>query len=77
MVLREAFVLVSAGVALGVPVTIASVRILGSLVFGVTPMDGTTIALAASVLTAMAALAAWLPARRAAAVDPATALRSG
>jgi ABC-type antimicrobial peptide transport system permease subunit len=77
MVLRDAFVLVFAGVALGLPVTLASVRILGSLVFGVTPIDPTTCAAAAAVLTAVAALAAWLPARRAAGVDPATALRNG
>jgi hypothetical protein len=76
MVLREAFVLVFAGVALGLPATIASVRILGSLVFGVTPMDATTIVLATVGLAAIAAFAAWLPARRAAAVDPATALRN-
>jgi putative ABC transport system permease protein len=76
MVLREAFLLVAAGVALGLPATIASVRVLGSLLFGIAATDTTTMALAALVLAMIAAIAAWLPARRAAAVDPATALRN-
>jgi predicted permease len=76
MVLRDALLLVAAGVALGLPASVASVRILGSLLFGVAATDPTTIALAALVLAAIAGLAAWLPARRAAAIDPATALRN-
>jgi hypothetical protein len=75
MVLRDAFLLVAAGVALGFPATIVSVRILRSLLFGVEATDATTIAVAALVLAAIAGLAALLPARRAAAIDPATALR--
>ena len=77
MVLRDAFLLVGAGVALGLPAAIAGVRILQSLLFGVNATDPITNALAAVMLAAMALGAAWLPARRAAAVDPATALRNG
>ncbi len=76
MVLRDAFVLVAAGLAFGLPAAIGSVRVLGSLLFGVAATDTATIALATLVLAAIAAIAAWVPARRAAAVDPATALRN-
>jgi predicted permease len=76
MVLRDAFLLVGAGVALGLPAAIAGVRILRSLLFGVSATDPTTNILAALILGAIALGAAWLPARRAAAVDPATALRN-
>jgi ABC-type antimicrobial peptide transport system permease subunit len=76
MVLREAFLLVAVGVAVGLPVTVASVRVLGGLLFGVAPTDPTTIALASLVLAAIGALATYIPARRAAAIDPATALRN-
>ena len=77
MVLRDAFLLVGAGVALGLPAAIAGVHILRSLLFGVSPTDPKTNVLAALILAAIALGAAWLPARRAASVDPATALRNG
>jgi ABC-type antimicrobial peptide transport system permease subunit len=77
MVLRDALLLVGAGVALGVPAAIAGVRILRSLLFDVSATDPKTNILAAVILAAIALGAAWLPARRAASVDPATALRNG
>jgi ABC-type antimicrobial peptide transport system permease subunit len=68
-------VLVTAGIAIGVPVTIALTRLISVRLFGVSASDPVTIALATSVLLAVAALAGFLPARRAAKVDPMVALR--
>jgi hypothetical protein len=76
MILRDALLLVAAGLALGVPATLAFVRVLKSLLFGVTPTDATTLIIAAALLAVTAAIAAWLPARRAATIDPTAALRS-
>jgi ABC-type antimicrobial peptide transport system permease subunit len=70
--LRLAFVGVAAGLAVAVAVT----RVLQSLLFGVSPTDPLSYLAAAGLLAAVAALAAWLPARRAARVDPMVALRS-
>jgi ABC-type antimicrobial peptide transport system permease subunit len=75
MVLRESMVLVTAGIAIGVPVTIALTRLISARLFGVSASDPLTIALATSMLLAVAALAGFLPARRAAKVDPMVALR--
>jgi ABC-type antimicrobial peptide transport system permease subunit len=75
MVLRQALVLAAAGVIVGVPLALWSSRYLGSLLYGLGPRDPVTIALTAIVLIAVASLAGYLPARRAALVDPATALK--
>jgi ABC-type antimicrobial peptide transport system permease subunit len=75
MVLRQAFALVLAGVAVGLPAAMGASRLLETFLFGVRPMDPTTLALAALVMFAVAALAAYLPARRASRIDPMTALR--
>jgi predicted permease len=63
------------GVAVGVAGALALTRTIQSLLFDVTPTDPLTFAAAASVLVAVAALACWIPARRAARVDPMVALR--
>ncbi len=76
MILRDALVLVAAGIAIGLPATLVFVRVLESLLFGVTPTDAATLTIAALLLVVTAAVAAWLPARRAATVDPTSALRS-
>jgi predicted permease len=75
MVLREALTLVLFGVSLGIPLAIATVRVLSTLLFGVSSADPTTFVGAVMVLAVTAAIAAWLPARRAATADPAGALR--
>lgn len=75
MVLRESLLLLALGVGLGLPLTLAVTRIVRQQLFGLSPVDPATYALAISVVTAMTIFAAWLPARRAAHVDPMVALR--
>jgi putative ABC transport system permease protein len=76
MVVRQGMVIVVGGLALGVGAALATSRILGSLLFGVSPRDPVTYATVVGVLLAVALLACWIPARRASGVDPAEALRS-
>ncbi|HEX5759970.1 MAG TPA: ABC transporter permease [Thermoanaerobaculia bacterium] len=64
------------GLALGLAGAFAASRLLAGLLFGVAPTDALTFAGVAVVLAAAALLASWLPARRAASIDPLTALRS-
>ena len=66
--------LVAAGMALGLAISFAATRALGSLLFGIGPTDPLTFAAVASLFAAIALLACWIPARRAARVDPMIAL---
>ncbi|MCI0364213.1 MAG: ABC transporter permease, partial [Phycisphaerales bacterium] len=75
MVLKESVLLVVAGVAIGVPTTLAATRLISSRLFGVGSADPLTIAAATLLMIAVAALAGFLPARRASRVDPMVALR--
>ncbi len=75
MVLRETLVLVAAGLVLGVPVALLSARLIATQLFGLSPTDPLTLVAAAVVLTVVALLAGYIPARRASRVDPLTALR--
>jgi ABC-type antimicrobial peptide transport system permease subunit len=68
-------VLAGAGLALGVPLAWVGSPLLSSYLFGVPPRDVATVAVSALVLTAVALLAGWLPARRAARMNPLGALR--
>lgn len=63
------------GVALGVAGAFALTRLMESLLFGVTPTDPLTFGLMVLLLTAVTLVAWWLPARRAARVDPMETLR--
>ena len=63
------------GVAVGTPVALNVSRVMRSVVYGVTPYDPVTIIASATLLILVAALAAWIPARRAAKTDPMVALR--
>jgi ABC-type antimicrobial peptide transport system permease subunit len=63
------------GVASAVPVLWGLTRLVESQLYGVTPLDPPTIALAIGLLAGVAALAGLLPARRAARIDPLVALR--
>jgi predicted permease len=74
-ILREALVLAAFGVAVGVPAAFALTRFIKSQLFGVQPTDPATLIGAGVLLIAVAVLAAWIPARRAAKVDPMEALR--
>lgn len=74
--LRQALVLGIAGVAAGLVAAAMLTRYLTSLLFGVEPLDGATLAGAVVVLLMCAAAAGWIPARRAARVEPMEALRS-
>jgi len=75
LVLRETLLLVGAGVVIGLGAAFAATRLVASLLFGLSPTDPLTIALAALLMLIVAALAGYLPARRAARVDPMAALR--
>jgi ABC-type antimicrobial peptide transport system permease subunit len=75
MMIRESLTLVAAGVAIGVPAAIAIIRLVSSMLFGLAPGDPLTIAAVVAALTTATLLAAYLPARRAAGVDPTRALR--
>jgi len=75
MVLREVLLLVGIGIAIGVPATLAATHYISSLLFGVSAADPLTIVIAALLMTAVAALAGFLPALRASRVDPMVALR--
>lgn len=74
LVLGESMTLVLIGIALGVGAALAAGRLVASLLFGVQSTDVMTMALAVIVLLAVAAVAGYLPARRAARVDPMVAL---
>ena len=75
-ILREAFVLVGIGVAVGVPAMLLATRLVQSQLYRVQPNDPATLALAIILLFVVALLAAWLPAQRATKIDPMTALRA-
>ena len=70
MVMSEGMLLAAIGIPLGIGLTIAGTRLVRSLLFGVTAFDVPSTLLAVGVLGATALLATWIPARRAASVDP-------
>ena len=75
MVLRDSLWMVGTGILLGLPCAYAIGRILKTALFRLEPLDPGTAALSFAALLAVAVLAAWMPARRAARIDPVTALR--
>ena len=75
MVLRESLLLLALGLALGLPLTLASTRIVRDQLFGIKAIDPATFAAAVFIVAAMTLIAAWLPARHASKVDPMVALR--
>jgi predicted permease len=75
MVMRESMLLVVAGVLIGIGIAAAASRLVGTLLFGVPGTDLLTMGLAIVVMVTVSALAGYLPARRAAHVDPMIALR--
>jgi predicted permease len=75
MVLRQSVGLVALGVVAGLLAALATTRLIASELFGLKPTDPLTLSLASFFMLAVAALAAYLPARRAMKVDPLVALR--
>jgi putative ABC transport system permease protein len=75
LLLGRGLLLVFGGVALGVAASAALTRFLASILFDVKPIDPATFAFVSTMLIGVAALACWIPARRAMGVDPITALR--
>ena len=76
MVLWQAVRLAATGAMLGAIASLGLVRFMSTLLYGVKPIDPTVICLACSTLALVAVLAAYLPAHRAAKLDPIEVLRS-
>ena len=76
MVLGEGWVLLAGGLAVGVIGSLTATRLMSKLLYGVTPYDPMTVSLVALLMATVGTLACWIPAGRAAKVEPATALRS-
>jgi predicted permease len=74
-VMREIVVLVGVGIAIGIPVTLASARLINSMLFGLHGTDPWNLLTAICLLMSVAIPAGYLPARRASRVDPMVALR--
>jgi putative ABC transport system permease protein len=75
MVIRRGMRLTVLGLAIGAAGALALTHLLGSLLFGISPRDPVTLILVAGVLSIVALLACYIPARRAAGIDPLVALR--
>ena len=75
LVIRQGMSLLAVGLAIGVPASIAATRLLGKLLYGVGPGDPLTLLAVTLVLASVTWMSAYVPARRATRVDPATVLR--
>ena len=75
LILRESVWPVVAGLVAGLAGALALTRLIESMLFGLTPQDPITYGIAATLLLASAIVAAWIPSRRAAQLDPMTVLR--
>jgi ABC-type antimicrobial peptide transport system permease subunit len=76
MIVRQGFVIAAAGVAIGLVAALGLSRLMASVLYGVNPTDPLTYGSVATALLAVAIVASWIPAMRAAGVDPASALRA-
>ena len=75
MILNESHTLVLVGIVIGVPAAFAGGRLAASRLFGISPSDPLTFVAATALMAGVAAVAGFLPDRRAANVDPMVALR--
>jgi len=76
MFLRHGLMLAGVGIAIGLVAALGVTRLMSSLLFGIAPTDPTAYAVALAVILAAAALASYLPARRAAAISPVETLKA-
>jgi ABC-type antimicrobial peptide transport system permease subunit len=76
LVLRQGGIMIAAGLLLGVLAAMPLVRFVGAMLFDVQPLDPAVFAGVALLVTAIAMLATFIPARRASRVDPMVALRA-
>ena len=76
MIVRQGGVVALVGIAVGLATAFAGSRLIASLLYGVSSRDPGVFAAATVTLMSVALLACWLPARRAASVDPLVALRA-
>jgi ABC-type antimicrobial peptide transport system permease subunit len=77
MVLTRVALLVGIGIVLGAGTSLWASRFVTTLLYGLEPRDPVTFGIAAFVLAAIGAMAGWIPAHRAARIDPARVLRDG
>lgn len=75
MILRESCVICAIGVGIGLPLALVSTRVLASLLYGLAPRDPLTLCVAVLGIVLVSLAASFLPARRAASIDPMVALR--
>ncbi len=75
IVTRRALLLIGCGTVVGLAVALAAGRFLEQILYGVQPTDPVTLAIVTVMMLAIAALACWIPARRAIRINPVTALR--
>jgi ABC-type antimicrobial peptide transport system permease subunit len=76
MILKEGGVLLVGGLTLGVIGAVLAARVIRGLLFGVTPYDPLTLGVVAVTMAAIGIVACWIPALRAARIDPAITMRS-
>jgi ABC-type antimicrobial peptide transport system permease subunit len=75
LVLREIVFLVAIGIGVGIPITLVGSRLVTTMLYGLKGTDAVSLGAAVVFLLAVAAIAGYLPARRASKVDPMIALR--
>jgi predicted permease len=75
MVIRDVVVMAAVGLAISVPAAFSATRLVESLLYGVTPSDPASLGVAVAILVSAALVAGYLPARRAARIDPMIAIR--
>jgi len=76
LILADALRLATAGILVGIPLVYASTRLVGGMLFGLTPTDPSTIAIGSSLVAITALIAGSLPAIRAVRINPVVALKA-
>jgi len=76
MVMRESLWVLIGGLAVGVPLSFLAARPMKSMLYQLSPFDPASLVMAIAAIVAVSACAAWIPARRAASIEPMQALRT-